>query len=199
MAFIPLSTRIPAAILAATLLVTTACGSDEPETTTAETSEPTTTGTPAGASDELCGAYLDFRAAQDGAETNTALGTMESELPADAPQEVIDAIDTLGTGDLDPEESVAAGATLAAWMAESCGDVVAGFVSEALCAAWVDYENAEDGAQLNTALGIIAAELPADAPQDVMDALDTLNAGDVAPQDTADAAATVGDWIDESC
>lgn len=96
-----------------------ACGDDQGD----EAAEPTSSSASADVTAEFCDAYDDYLAAQDGAQLNTALGTMSKELPDDAPAEVADALETLGTGDIPPEETVAAGAALEAWAVPACEGV----------------------------------------------------------------------------
>lgn len=69
----------------------------------------------------------------------------------------------------------------------------------AFCQAWADYQDAQDGAQLNTALGAMQEALTPDAPAEVADALVTLGQGDLDPADVQAAADTVAAWADEPC
>lgn len=126
-----LNRRLRALALALLLLAglaASACGSDDDSdddtggTTTTETTAAPETTADSGAGDtavgtfpsaEFCAAQADFAAAQDGAQRNTALGRMQAELGEDAPAEIGDAIDTLLTGDLPPEDYTAASDTLA--------------------------------------------------------------------------------------
>lgn len=71
---------------------------------------------------EFCQAWADYQDAQDGAELNTALGEMQNALPSDAPAEVAEALVTLGQGDLDPAEILAASDVVAAWADEPCAE-----------------------------------------------------------------------------
>ena len=93
-----------------------ACGDDEGD----EAAQTTSSSASAEVTADFCDAYGDYRAAQDGAQLNTALGTMSEELPAEAPVEIAGALETLGAGDTPPEESVAAGAALEAWAVPAC-------------------------------------------------------------------------------
>ena len=125
----PSSAQPPSLILGALVVATTSlvllagCGSDDE--TTSSTTESTTTMVedPGSAvadrfpSDAFCTAQADLDAAQDGAQRNTAIGEMQSALGGDAPAEVSDALDTLLTGDLTPEQYAAAEQVLAA----ACG------------------------------------------------------------------------------
>lgn len=83
-----------------------------------------TTTTEAGAvpTAAFCEAWADYQDAQDGAELNTALGEMEAALTPDAPTEVAEAIVTLGEGDLDPADVLAASDVVAAWADEPCAE-----------------------------------------------------------------------------
>jgi hypothetical protein len=98
------------------------CGDDDTAATTTTEAPATTVTEPAtaGPSEEFCSAYGDYLNAQDGAQLNTALGTMTAELPDDAPAEVSDALDTLSTGDLPAADYDAAGSTLEAWAGPAC-------------------------------------------------------------------------------
>lgn len=108
------------------------CGDDDDDTATtddATTEAPATTEaaatteaepSAAGPSEAFCDAYDGYLDAQDGAQLNTALGTMTSELPEDAPAEVGDALVTLSTGDQAAEDYATAGATLEAWAGPAC-------------------------------------------------------------------------------
>jgi hypothetical protein len=76
---------------------------------------------------------------------------------------------------------------------------VTGAPTAAFCQAWADYQGAQDGAQLNTALGAMQEALPPDAPGDVANALVTLGQGDLDPGDVQAASDTVADWADGPC
>ena len=69
------------------------------------------------ASEEFCSAQVDLLSAEDGAQRNTAIASMQDKLETDVPAamraEISDALDTLLTGDLTPEEYVAAEDVLA--------------------------------------------------------------------------------------
>ncbi len=67
------------------------------------------------------------------------------------------------------------------------------FPSEKFCAAQTDLENAQDGAQRNTAIGEMQAELGDDAPPEVSKALDTLLTGDLGPEAYTAAGQTLAD------
>lgn len=113
---------VAASAVPVALILLTGCGSDDESTTTttdaAATSEATTTvasgtDTEAFPSEAFCSAQADLSEAQDGAQRNTAIGEMQAELGEDAPSEVSDALDTLLTGDLTPEQYTDAENTLA--------------------------------------------------------------------------------------
>jgi hypothetical protein len=69
----------------------------------------------------------------------------------------------------------------------------------AFCQAWADYQDAQDGAQLNTALGAMQEALATDAPAEVAEAIVTLGQGDLDPAEVQAAADTVAAWADEPC
>lgn len=102
------------------------CGDDsldQTSDTAPQTTDPASQTTEVGGvSDAFCDAFDDYEAAQDGAQLNTALGTMTEELPSDAPTQVVEALDTLQQGDLDPEVTVDAAEDLSAWVDENCGN-----------------------------------------------------------------------------
>lgn len=106
-----------AVVAAVTPLVLLAgCGSDDDTSSTATTTAAEDTNSAvadAFPSDGFCTAQADFEAAQDGAQRNTAIGEMQNALGGDAPLEISDALDTLLTGDLSPEQYTTAGETLA--------------------------------------------------------------------------------------
>lgn len=130
--------RIPSLLLASVVVLGVAslqaCGSDDEdtsagtETTRAASDDTGSSGTDSSGTDSttdsgttddsgfpttaFCDAVDDFNAAQDGAQRNTALGEMQTELTDDAPAEVSEAIDTLLTGDLEPSDYEAASQTL---------------------------------------------------------------------------------------
>lgn len=110
-----LAVAAPIALLAA---FAAGCGDDDEPTATTETTSTTaadTTESTAGSafpSDEFCAAQADLAEAQDGAQRNTAIGEMQDALGDDAPDAVVDALDTLLAGDLAPEEYTAAEQTL---------------------------------------------------------------------------------------
>lgn len=111
-------------ILAVPLILLVGCGSDDETSSTTETTTAETTTTVASGtgitelpSEEFCSAQADLAAAEDGAQRNTAIATMQEILLTDVPgklsAEISDALDTLLTGDLTPEEYTAAEQTLA--------------------------------------------------------------------------------------
>lgn len=116
-------------ILAVPLILSVGCGSDDESSSTSDssttetTAAETTTTIPSGTgitelpSEEFCSAQADLSSAEDGAQRNTAIATMQDKLETDVPAklsaEISDALDTLLTGDLTPEEYTAAGQTLA--------------------------------------------------------------------------------------
>lgn len=111
-------------ILAVPLILLTGCGSDDETSSTTETTTAvTTTALPSGTgvtelpSEEFCSAQAALAAAEDGAQRNTAIATMQDKLATDVPgklsAEITNALDTLLTGDLTPEEYTAAEQTLA--------------------------------------------------------------------------------------
>lgn len=67
------------------------------------------------------------------------------------------------------------------------------------CEAWADYQDAQDGAELNTALGAMQDALTADAPAEVAEALVTLGQGDLDPAEVQAASDVVAAWADEAC
>jgi len=69
----------------------------------------------------------------------------------------------------------------------------------AFCEAWADFQNAQDGADLNTALGAMQAALTPDAPAEVAEAIVTLGQGDLDPGEVQAASDTVAAWADEAC
>lgn len=71
--------------------------------------------------------------------------------------------------------------------------------TSAFCQAWADYQNAQDGAELNTALGEMQNALTAGAPAEVADALVTLGQGDLDPAEVQAASDVVAAWADEPC
>jgi hypothetical protein len=116
-----LTRTLSAAMAVAALIAVPACGDDDsdsgstdagPSTTAVETSTSAPSGTTAGGddnggdgessfpSDEFCDAVADFKAAQDGAQRNQALGDMAAAAGADVPPAVSQALENLDTGDL---------------------------------------------------------------------------------------------------
>lgn len=83
--------------------------------------------------------------------------------------------------------------------AQTTTTVATADITAAFCQAWADYQDAQDGAQLNTALGAMQEALTPDAPAEVADALVTLGQGDLDPADVQAAADTVAAWADEPC
>ena len=67
------------------------------------------------------------------------------------------------------------------------------------CAAWADYQDAQDGAELNTALGAMEDALTSDSPAEVAEALVTLGQGDLDPAEVQAASDVVAAWADEAC
>jgi hypothetical protein len=70
------------------------------------------------------------------------------------------------------------------------------FPSDEFCAAQADLEAAQDGAQRNTAIGEMQSALGEDAPAEVVDALDTLLEGDLAPEQYSEAEQALAEVCD---
>ena len=70
---------------------------------------------------------------------------------------------------------------------------------DVFCQAAEDFSNAQDGAQRNTALGNLMDSLPTDAPPEVGEALTTLDTGDLAASDYAQAGATLEQYAADNC
>jgi ABC-type phosphate transport system substrate-binding protein len=95
--------------------------------------------------------------------------------------------------------SSTASSTTASTGSTTTTEPATGAPTAAFCQAWADYQAAQDGAQLNTALGAMQEALPPDAPGDVANALVTLGQGDLDPGDVQAASDTVADWADGPC
>ena len=118
----PLAAVGAVAVATTLLLLPAGCGDDDESSSSTTTTTATTTSVEDSGSDiagefpsdAFCAAQADLDAAQDGAQRNTAIGEMQNALGDDAPSAISDALDTLLTGDLTPEEYAAAEQTLAA-------------------------------------------------------------------------------------
>jgi hypothetical protein len=95
------------------------CGSDDDTSSTTTAAAETTSSAVADEfpSKEFCAAQADLEGAQDGAQRNTAIGEMQGALGENAPAAISEALDTLLTGDLSPEQYTEAEQALA----DACG------------------------------------------------------------------------------
>lgn len=132
-------------------------------------------------------AYLDFENAQDGAQRNTAIGALRSEITRPRPRPPRSTPSTRGIRT--PLRSPTAADELRAHVRSECAGA-------AVCLAHQQFEDAQDGAARNTALAELRTLL--DDPA-VNDDLDTLDAGDQDPASVTAAAEDLTAYLEPLC